>query len=87
MEPQEFLDHWQLERAELARLLGKGLDTVNQWMAPGTNRKTPEDIRRQLRLIHILWVRWEAEEEAKTSIPIEVESLFRIAIERKKLSG
>lgn len=86
MDPQEFLDYWKLDRAELAMLVNKGVDTVNQWMAPGTTRKTPDDIRRLLGTIHLLWTRWEVEADAKAAAPVELESLFQIAIARKRIS-
>jgi hypothetical protein len=56
IELDEFLGHWQLSRAELARLCHCSLDTVDRWFVAGRRHRPPTEIhKRFLGQAHALW--------------------------------
>lgn len=56
MSPQVFLQHWDLDYPDLARLLNVSRNTVRHWFSTGIgSRPAPEPHCRRLATIDFLW--------------------------------
>jgi hypothetical protein len=56
MSPQTFLQHWNLDYPDLARLVGVSRDTVGHWFSTGRgSRPAPEAHCRRLATIDFFW--------------------------------
>lgn len=64
MEPGEFMEYWKISRSELALLLGKSLNTVNQWFSKGERSSDPPaDVLRRLDEFHLRFLEWELQDK------------------------
>lgn len=64
MELDEFLQHWEVTREEIAFICDCSLTTVNHWFSQGENRRIPTDKHKQrLALAHHIWTSIETEPE------------------------
>jgi len=64
MELDEFLNHWDVSREELAFICECSLTTVNHWFSQGVDRRIPNDTHKQrLALAHHIWTALETEPE------------------------
>ncbi|WP_088890006.1 hypothetical protein [Leptolyngbya ohadii] len=56
MSPQTFLQRWDLDYPDLARLLNINRNTVRHWFSTGSgSRPAPEQYRRRLATIDFFW--------------------------------
>jgi hypothetical protein len=56
MHPRTFLQHWELDYPDIARLTGVSRHTVSHWFSSGRGgRPAPEAHQRRLATIHFLW--------------------------------
>ncbi|RMH41271.1 MAG: hypothetical protein D6694_09150 [Gammaproteobacteria bacterium] len=63
MELGEFMTHWRLSRAEMASLLGKQPNTLDHWLSKKSRLRTPPDVLQRLNELHLLFSRWELEDQ------------------------
>jgi transcriptional regulator with XRE-family HTH domain len=62
MEPEEFLEYWDVSYEELAELCGRSKSTVAHWFSKGEHRRSPSEAdKRRLAEIHALWNQFENE--------------------------
>lgn len=64
MEPQEFIEFWGVEVAEVALLLDVERQSVYQWLTRGQSRKNPDPrLKKLLMLAHLRFLQWRLEDE------------------------
>lgn len=62
MEPQQFLNYWDVNYDELAELCGCSRSTVAHWFTSGKSCVPPtQDHKRRLAEIHAFWTLYENE--------------------------
>lgn len=78
--PQEFMDYWQIDVAELANLLGVSRGSVYQWQVSGPSARVPDkNILKQLHYIHVIWKAWM---QTERDLPPHIREYFEVARDR-----
>ncbi len=60
LSPEEFLNHWDVTHADLARICKCSVPTVDRWFSRGKNHREPTaEHKQRLAITHRLWSRAE----------------------------
>jgi ribosome-binding protein aMBF1 (putative translation factor) len=83
MHPKDFMERWDVTRAELAQILNKSSTTIDHWFSAKSKLEPPQEVLKRLDEIHARFLQWETEDK---HIP-EIRQIYELIKDRQEFKA